>query len=308
MKNKLLALLASIGLVSSASAIEINENLSINGFIDGSYFDGDTAAGDKSFNLDEIEVNIEANVGNVSGFVGIDSVDSAGNTDLNIEQAHFTYALDNGLSFTFGQYGSALGLEGEDPAGLYTYSRAYNDAYNLSNIDATGAVSGLTIAYAADDFSVAVSIEEDGDFGAADDDLNLEIAASFTGIENLAIGGGYFIDNGAAGAERDVLNLHASYTVGKALVAGEIISADDSNAAAGEDAYMILVDYDFTDKLGGAIRYSEYEITSTTEGEKFTIAPNYAITESLGAIVEYSTGEEAGADADTFAVELTYTF
>lgn len=308
MKNKLLALLASIGLVSSASAIEINENLSINGFIDGSYFDGDTAAGDKSFNLDEIEVNIEANVGNVSGFVGIDSVDSAGNTDLNIEQAHFTYALDNGLSFTFGQYGSALGLEGEDPAGLYTYSRAYNDAYNLSNIDATGAVSGLTIAYAADDFSVAVSIEEDGDFGAADDDLNLEIAASYTGIENLAIGGGYFIDNGAAGAERDVLNLHASYTVGKALVAGEIISADDANAAAGEDAYMILVDYDFTDKLGGAIRYSEYEITSTTEGEKFTIAPNYAITESLGAIVEYSTGEEAGADADTFAVELTYTF
>ena len=37
MKNKLIALLASIGLVSSASAIEINENLSINGFIDGSY-------------------------------------------------------------------------------------------------------------------------------------------------------------------------------------------------------------------------------------------------------------------------------
>ena len=305
MKNKLLALLASIGLVSSASAIEINENLSINGFIDGSYFDGDTAAGDKSFNLDEIEVNIEANVGNVSGFLSIDDTSGEG---LNIEQAHFTYALDNGLSFTFGQYGSALGLEGEDPAGLYTYSRAYNDAYNLSNIDATGAVSGLTIAYAADDFSVAVSIEEDGDFGAADDDLNIEIAASYTGIENLAIGGGYFIDNGAAGAERDVLNLHASYSLGKALVAGEIISADDSNAAAGEDAYMILVDYDFTDKLGGAIRYSEYEITNTTEGEKFTIAPNYAITESLGAIVEYSTGEEAGADADTFAVELTYTF
>lgn len=305
MKNKLLALLASIGLVSSASAIEINENLSINGFIDGSYFDGDTAAGDKSFNLDEIEVNIEANVGNVSGFLSIDDTSGEG---LNIEQAHFTYALDNGLSFTFGQYGSALGLEGEDPAGLYTYSRAYNDAYNLSNIDATGAVSGLTIAYAADDFSVAVSIEEDGDFGAANDDLNVEVAASYTGIENLAIGGGYFIDNGAAGAERDVLNLHASYSLGKALVAGEIISADDSNAAAGEDAYMILVDYDFTDKLGGAIRYSEYEITNTTEGEKFTIAPNYAITESLGAIVEYSTGEEAGADADTFAVELTYTF
>ena len=37
MKNKILALLASVGLVASASAVEINDNLSINGFIDGSY-------------------------------------------------------------------------------------------------------------------------------------------------------------------------------------------------------------------------------------------------------------------------------
>ena len=305
MKNKLMAILATIGLVSSASAIEVNENLSISGFIDGSYYDGDAANGNKSFNLDEIEVNIDANVGDVSGFLSIDDTSGEG---LNIEQAHFTYALENGVSFTFGQYGSALGFEGEDPAGLYTYSRAYNDTYNLANIDATGSVAGLTIAYSADTFSVGVSIEEDGNFGQTDDDLNIEIAASYTGIDNLTIGGGYFIDNGAAGAERDVLNLHAAYSVGKALIAGEIVSADDANAANGEDAYMILVDYDFNDKLGGAIRYSEYEVSNTTEGEKFTIAPNYAITESLGAIVEFSTGEVAGADSDEVAVELTYTF
>ena len=43
---------------------------------------------------------------------------------------------------------------------------------------------------------------------------------------------------------------------------------------------MLLLDHDFNDKLGGALRYSEYEVTNTTEGEKFTIAPNYAITEA----------------------------
>jgi hypothetical protein len=37
MKNKLLATIAAFGLVGSASAVEINDNLSINGFIDGSY-------------------------------------------------------------------------------------------------------------------------------------------------------------------------------------------------------------------------------------------------------------------------------
>ena len=43
MKNKLLATIAAFGLVGNASAIEINDNLSINGFIDGSYqySDGD---------------------------------------------------------------------------------------------------------------------------------------------------------------------------------------------------------------------------------------------------------------------------
>ena len=39
MKNKILATLVAFGLVGSASAVEINENLSINGFIDTSWND-----------------------------------------------------------------------------------------------------------------------------------------------------------------------------------------------------------------------------------------------------------------------------
>ena len=70
MKNKILALLATIGLVSSVTAVEINDNLSINGFIDGSYADADADAdldgaagplnaGDDLENLgiDEVELN-----------------------------------------------------------------------------------------------------------------------------------------------------------------------------------------------------------------------------------------------------------
>jgi hypothetical protein len=304
MKNKILALLATIGLASSVNAVEINENLSINGFIDGSYIDMDTAAGDKGFGLDEVEVTFLTNVGNVAGQLSIDDTSGEG---LNIEQAHITYGLDNGISFTFGQYGSALGFEREDPAGLYTYSRAYNGTYNLGNID-NGTVHGLTIAYSADAYSIALSIEEDGSFGAGDDALDLELAVTYTGIENASVTAGYFFDNDARGAETDIFNLHGSYQVGKALLAAEYITRDSDQPNVGEDAYMLLLDYDFTDKLGGAIRYSEYEITGTQEGEKFTIAPNYAITESLGAIVEYSVGEENNTDSDTFAVELTYTF
>ena len=138
MKNKLLALLASIGMISSVSAVEVIENvLSVGGFIDGSYINNDIGGDTSAIAVDEVEVQISANVGNVSGEVHIDNNDGAAADDLSIEQAHFTYSLENGLSITFGRYASALGLEREDPAGLYTYSRAYGqDELNLGNVDA----------------------------------------------------------------------------------------------------------------------------------------------------------------------------
>ena len=79
------------------------------------------------------------------------------------------------------------------------------------------------------------------------------------------------------------------------------------------DAWQILLDYDFTNQFGGAIRYSNEDQdnnpASSLETSKWTIAPNYAITESLGAIVEYSSVERDGTnDSTEWAVELTYTF
>jgi len=373
MKNKILATLATFGLISSASAIEINDNLSINGFIDGSYVHDDQknpASDSSSLGIDEVELNFLLNVGNASGAIHIDNnnerfyldsftqgsattlgtlgtannpttlaaapfgkVDANGTAgvptslgtlgapssasgrnqnDLDIEQAYFSYAFDNGLSVTFGRYGSALGFEREDPAGLYTFSRAYGDSgYNLGNVDAA-VVEGITFAYAGEGFSIAASFEEDAGANLEVSDLNVELYATYTGIENVAIGLGYFIDNADDGqlVENDIFNAHVSYSFGKGLVAAEYISIDNGGVAtAGEDAFMLLADYDFTEQIGAAIRYSEAEASSTEDYTQFTIAPNYAITESLGAIIEYSDYEtDNGTDGEIFAVELTYTF
>lgn len=318
MKNKIIATLVAFGLVGSASAIEVNDNLSINGFIDGSYnkTDNSAAANSENLGLDEVEINFLLNVGSVSGQVSVDTNDIGQATEeFGIEQAHFTYSLDNGVSFTLGRYGSALGLEREDPAGLYTYSRAYGsndngDSYNYGNIDA-GSVEGLTVSYSAEDFTVAVSFEEAAGANLSTADLNTEVSVSYTGVENVVIGAGYFSDNAAtAAAERNVFGVNATYTAGKALIGAEYISADDGDTTTGEDAFLVLVDYDVSDKLGVAVRYSEWEVSNTLEYSQITIAPNYALTESLGAILEYSdvdTGS-ANVDADQIALELTYTF
>jgi predicted porin len=315
MKNKLLATMAIFGMVASASAVKINNNLSINGFIDGSYklVDNDTA-NDQGLDADEAEINFVLSNGPVSGLIAIDSARPR-TDDLNIEQAHFTYDLGNGVSFTFGRYGSALGFEREDPAGLYTFSRAYSTAAaNLGNIDNGNAVEGVTISYAADQFSLAASFENGRGANLENNDLDLELSLSYTGIADTVIGGGFFFDNEATTAEEvNVVNVHASRSFGKLLLAAEYIQLQSdaivNGVATGDkDAYLVLADYDYTDKIGVAVRLSKEEVGANNDYEKITIAPNYSFTDNLGAIIEFSDVESNNVDSNEIAVELTYTF
>ena len=76
MKNKLLAVMAAFGMVASASAVKVNNNLSINGFIDGAYSLTDNAgnaADEQAFGVDEVELNFVVSAGSVSGLVSVDT-------------------------------------------------------------------------------------------------------------------------------------------------------------------------------------------------------------------------------------------
>jgi len=330
MKTKLLAVMATLGMVASASAVKVNNNLSINGFIDGSYYSQEVGAGADTSNigLDEVELNILVNAGNISGELHIDTEDTAtvgwdtiSDGDLSIEQVHFTYSFSNGAAVTAGRFGSQLGLEREDPAGLYTFSRAYQviaggtdvaDRFNLGNIDSTGAQEGVRLSYSTGDIAGSLSLYNlvDGieDNGAATNDLDYELALSYTGFDNLTVGAGFqTVRPAAANADTETYTINATYTLNKLLVGAEYINSEVNSVDL--SAYSILGDYDVNDKLGLAVRYSNWETAASAEADKLTFAPNYAITDSLGAIFEYSAEESAlGVETDSVAVELTYTF
>jgi predicted porin len=340
MKNKILALMATIGLASSVTAVEINENISINGFIDGSWSNADNDSAthdDTDIGLDEVELNFIVSAGNVSGEIHVDSDEGVNGDDLfNIEQAHFTYSFENGLSAQIGVFGSNLGFEREDPAGLYTFSRAYDDetllvpnGFNFGNVDET-VLEGLRLSYSTETISVGVAavngvgvMEEEQTLNGFDEDnLDYEITVSFNGIENLVVSAGLYSLNdqeqdtdgdGVVDVTADDITAYtisAAYTLDKLLLAAEYSNIDPDAAATNDlSAYMLLADYDVNDKLGFAVRYSEWETGPNAETDKLTIAPNYAITSSLGAILEYSSQDDnAGNDEDTLALELTYTF
>ena len=315
-EKQTISLIAAFGLVATVHAVEIDDKISINGFIDGSWTDTDKSTGDENdLDIDEVELNFIVNARNVSGEIHIDDNDPGSDLD-NIEQAHFTYTMGNGLSVTLGRFGFALGFEGEDPAGLYTFSRAYDDnvladgdstgLYNLGNTDVL-AVEGLSFGYSADAFTIALSvlneIEQLEEQGANNDDLDLEVAITYTDIEDLVIGAGIHSREGLTAADEiDVTNLHAAYSMVKLMVAGEYVNVDTQ--AVDRCAYLIFADYDIKDRLGVAARYSQWEsLVDGTELDRVTIAPNYAITESLGAILEYSSTETAaGTDEDQLAL------
>jgi predicted porin len=340
MKNKILALLATIGMVSSVSAVEINDNISINGFIDGSWSNSDNDSAlhdDTDIGLDEVELNFIVSAGNVDGEIHIDQTDAFGD-NVNIEQAHFTYSFENGLSAQIGVFGSNLGYEREDPAGLYTYSRAYDDGvisnggFNFGNVDESR-LEGVRLSYSTETISVGVAAvngvgvmeEEDTAAGFDEDNLDYEITISFNGIENLVVSAGLYSVNDQEqdlnddGDTSDLFEpanditaygISAAYTLDKLLLACEYSNIDPDAAATNDlSAYMLLADYDVNEKLGIAVRYSEWETGPNAETDKLTIAPNYAITSSLGAILEYSSQDDnAGNDEDTLALELTFTF
>lgn len=319
MKNKIIATLVAFGLVGSASAIEINENLSINGFIDTSYTLTEKDAGDvQELGVDEIELNFLFNVGGASGAIHIDNSDSpsvADDSDIDVEQAFIGYSLESGVSFTIGKYGSTLGFDREDPGGLYTYSRAYSTSvvgnqFNLGDVD-SHVYEGVRLGYSSDVFSLGISLQNDT-ADASDDieknELDLELSFTYTGIENLNIGGGYRFANQAAN-EVDVLNLHATTEMGKFLLGAEYIELQNGGGAGQDlDGWQVIANYDVSDKLGVALRISSNELVGNSDYEKVTIAPNYSLSDSLGVILEYSDVDDAGIDSNELALELTFTF
>ena len=337
MKNKIIATLVALGLVGSASALDINENLSINGFIDTSYThtenSGTPTADDRQeLGLDEIELNFLFNVGGASGAIHVDRTDgresdgvapiAGGASDvdegINLEQAFIGYTLENGVSLTIGKYGSQLGLEREDPGGLYTFSRAYGEAtggqFNLGDVD-ENVYEGVRLGYSSDVFGLGISLQNDASQreDIEDNELDLEFSLTYTGIENLTIGGGYRFENaGGSVGESDVLNVHFTTVMGKFLIGAEYIEIENALKTAADqdlDGWQGLADYDVSEKLGVALRISSNEVTGSNDYEKVTLAPNYSLTDSLGVILEYSDVDTgSGGDANELALELTFTF
>ncbi|MDQ8186116.1 porin [Pelagicoccus sp. SDUM812002] len=313
--NKLLSLTAAGTLLTSSALhgqIEINENLSVTGFLDMSLFHADTDDGDStSFDLDQMEIDFLFSFDEITAQVDLDYQRGDAN-EIDLEQAFLTYDLGEGTSITAGKFLSYMGWETAEPTGLYQYSYAYGTTI-------PGYHNGVTIDFSDDWGSLGLALvdsvyDDDGSINSdADDfDMGIETKLVLTPADGWTVFLGYAVDSANAGGEdRELVNLWASYEFGASTIAAEV--NDYSDGMTEINQWLLMYSVATGDKGTFTARVSGNDVREGTsldnqDFKKYTAAYIHAVNDNLAIVSEVSQIDYFTGDATEFALEALFTF
>lgn len=336
MNYKVSTLLAfASGAACLNAEIPISDVLSVEGFIASAYAytdsevhlpGGKVSESDNSFDVDQVEIDFLFDFGALTAQVDVQSLYL---DDLEVEQAFFTYALNNGASVTAGRYDSWLGLEAFEPTGRFHYSNAYDPHLEIwSDVDLAtdvldylglpiywdnfGAIlgapaprqqNGIRYAHPVANGWVGISLQDgyifedgrlggDSDFWGGPSSFAVELAAGYVVSENLDVQIGGFVeewDHREAGYEEDGRNWGLNAHATYQL----------NNWTLAGELFFTQVDGDFENEPGAASG------KSTLETFGGLISANYALSDinSITARLSYVDSE-----GDVREVSPTETF
>jgi len=313
--NKLLTLTFAGFLLAASTLhaqIEINENLSVTGFLDMSITDTDDEPSGKdssSYNLDQAEIDFIFTFDEITGQVDLNYLGNNSTEDFDLEQAFINYDLGDGSSIDAGKFLSYLGWETFEPTGLYQYSYAYD-----LNATIPGHHNGIRYNYGDDFVTFGIALLDsvygpDGSIG--DSQYGAEAKIVLTPVEGLTLFLGFAKDKGAeALTDTDLINFWTSYEIGNMTYALEFNDFDFGAGMTGSQ-WLVMANMGITDNFGITARVSEDEQdwAGGDTATKFTISPLITVTDNLGIILEASqTDYGSEGDVTSFAFETIFTF
>tara|TARA_B110000037_G_scaffold190706_1_gene223778 strand:- start:534 stop:1454 length:921 start_codon:yes stop_codon:yes gene_type:complete len=306
MKTALKLTLASLLLAAPAAQaqIEINENLSIGGFIDSSIGFG---GGDTSIGVDQVEINFDLSFDGISANIDLDDE----NGSFGVEQANITLDLGEGSSLTAGKFLSYMGWETYDPTGLFQFSGAYA-AGGMNRTLYPAHSEG--IKFDIDGFGIALLDRVYGsDNGLNSEDYTeygIEVKYSFSPAEGWNVFIGYALDVAGDRGNDDtsLINLWASYETGIHTFAAEYSMAEVNNSDV--DQLLVMWNAAITDEGSVTARISQsaspYYMTDFT---KYTVAYLHAVNENLTMVFELSEVDwDDSSNSTEAAIEALFTF
>jgi hypothetical protein len=326
--NKLLklsvALIAASGIAFADT--QLTDSISVGGFVDMSYTDGDNAR-ESTSGIDQVEFDFSFdNGGKATAQVDIEYENGIGG--VGVEEAYIDYALSDNAYITVGRFETMLLQDGSEPTDLYQYSNAY-DFFGI-NINAfLHDLGDQGIKYTNGNFAVSIVDNGDDKIGDGDTfngdltgDYSIELGYTAALSDNLtAFIGARMYEADAADIDGDLINVHLTYEEGPWVIGGEIAMSDAEAAALIPfdeelDLFQIFANYSYNENNSLTFRYSEAELSAEGEADidldKFTIAHNSALSHDLGMVIEYSMEDVSDGtdsiDQDVLAVELIYAF
>jgi hypothetical protein len=291
----LLAFGALLAPTSMNADIVLTEDLSLSGYLDIYALDYDAPGDNSKFDVAEFELDISFTT---EPFFSVVELSFNGSGESVFETAIISWNATDQLSFTAGNILSYLGWETYDATGLFQFSYAYRDFSPLYPAYAVGAA----MDFVTDDYSIGFWV---GDAG--DNDISIEVAGKYKGIENVTIFGAIAEDPGYT-----TLNVWGSYSVSNYTFALEWVDVDRTS---GPDStgYLGMVNYAW-DQAAVTFRYS-IEETDTYPFEKaeedwklFTISPSYSFSDNLLGLLELDLIQSGSPGDWQLAAEVLYTF
>ena len=240
-----LAIAGSLASVpASADGFQLSEKLSVTGFIDMSFLyvdDESTTDSTQNFGLDQFEIDFLYSFSDrFTAQVDLEYQDdgTAEGAETDVEQAFFTYAINDSISVKAGRFLSYSGWESEEPTGLFQYSATGYGKYFYGAYQ-----QGVSGYYDGDGFDVALSVVNDlgnllGD-GTDNSQIGTELMLAVNPIEGLTAKAFYLTV-----ADTDLINVWASYAMDDLTLAAEYNTADGSAGVDSEaDGYLLMANY-----------------------------------------------------------------
>jgi len=325
------ALVTSAGFAEADGLKDKLDNFSISGFVDtswsGSNLNTPKTAG---FGLDQVELDIEYDEGNVGLRFDLNGFPSAGGNvsqDGLFEQGYITYTVPSigkdGLKFTFGKFNAPIGWELLDAPDMYQFSHALVFNYGVPT-NLTGAM--LTAAYGIVDATVYFTDGLDQNATQVSGAKTFGGRLGLTPIEGVNVGLSYIQDkntNIVGSRALKVLDIDATVELVDHLLLGAEYNETRSMQAIGVKtrAFMLVGHYDLSDMFGATIRYDYFNFDRASGGRSYayTGALTAALGGGLGALFEVRSDRNSAIAADpngtpgntsitSYALEMTYGF
>lgn len=316
--------LASVGALALAFAgqamaeIKLNDTFSMSGYVAGSYQynKAKSAIATDRFDVDSSQLLFKYNSAPVTGVASVFYVPNQAPDEATLLDAYATYDAGNGVTVTGGKFLSYLGYESFFVVNNPTISSANGGIGVIP-----GYHSGVKVDFSNSDWGVggaildsvygATALKGDGELKSGQ---GYEAYVTYKGATDLTIFAGLAFDNASAVSGKDIAayNVWASYKVdAKTTVAAEIAQRDGGARTDKGYNYLFLANYQFTDKVNTAFRFSgENDQDGGGKYEKFTIAPGIALTKDLTVRAEYSMIDGRGTtpNSNFFGVQAYVKF